>query len=114
MITKQTMVGVSVGSLAALLASMWLVVSEVQSWVGQISDNTQALAELSRDVKLSRVYDMIGDLRSERRDLRRILEARPNDRVVLDQIEEIDDEIQLLEKILDCLLTGGKDCVVSG
>jgi hypothetical protein len=57
---------------------------------------------------------MIGDLKSERRDLRRISESRPDDPVVLDQLEEVNDEIELLEKVLDCLMAGNENCVRDG
>lgn len=114
MITKSTIIGISASGFVTLIASMWLVIGEVQSWVGKIEDNTGAIAALSTDVKMARLYDMIGDLRRERRGLRRALEDRPGDDIIEDQIDDITDEIERLENILECVMEGGENCVGNG
>lgn len=114
MINKNTVVGISIGTLGSVLVGMWLLVAEVHAWVSKIEANTNAIAMLSSDVKLSRVYDMIGDLRRERRGLIRDLELQPEDRVIQQQIEDVEDEIEMLERVLDCLMAGNDNCVRDG
>ena len=52
-LTKNSVIGISVGTFFSLMAGMWLTVSEVQGYVTQITANTQAIQAIVRSCRSS-------------------------------------------------------------
>lgn len=109
-LTKNTIFGCSIGSALALIVAVWILSSEVRAWMDKIEANTSAIAMLAMTVDLRGVNDEIGDLKKELRELYRALRYDPENDLILDQIADVEDAIEELENIRDCILAGNPRC----
>jgi hypothetical protein len=102
------------GGIAAVIAAVgtwaWAATGDIHGYIQQITANTEAIQMVSTSLKLGRVNDEIADLKRERRELRRELRDDPENDLILEQIEVIDDELEELEKVRECIMKGGEVC----
>ncbi len=109
-LTKDTGVKLSIATLLAVLIWMGGASWKVFGYVQTIAANTMAIQSVSHSLKVGRISDELGDLRRERRNLKRALRTDPNDELLMDQIEEIEEEIEVLKEKLECATDGNRVC----
>jgi uncharacterized membrane protein YgaE (UPF0421/DUF939 family) len=110
MITSKTTIGVSIGSVLALASTIWLFTGKAHGYITAIEANTVAISLLATSVELARIGDDIGDIKKEIRELKRDLRHDPDNDLIIDQIEDLEDELEELEKLYSCLAAGNKVC----
>jgi len=135
MLTKNTMVGGSVGGVLAVLYGIWILTSSVNAYTAQIetntaatiantiavvpiaanttaiAENTKAIDALSTSLKLSRIDGWTSDAQRERRELKRELLADPDNELIIEQIGTLDDEIKRYGDIRKCVSDGRERCM---
>ena len=108
-LTKNSVIGISVGTFFSLMAGMWLTVSEVQGYVTQITANTQAIQAIVMSLELGRIDRQIEGLKKERRDLKRKLRVDPGNDLLLDQVDELNDSIEDSQIVRECVVDPNKE-----
>jgi len=95
----------SLGGIVAALGLIWSVTSSVVALAAQVNHNTDSVQAIVQSLELSRISDTLGDLKKDRRDLKKELRADPDSPDIeadIDEIEDsIDDAIMMKECILD-------------
>ena len=110
MITSKTTIGVSIGSVLALASSIWLFTGKAHGYITAIEANTVAISMLATSVELGRIGDDIGDIKKEVRELKRELRRDPENDLIIDQISDLEDELEELIHLYDCLADGNAVC----
>lgn len=100
---KDATVRISLGLIAALLVWVSGATWKAYGYVTTIAANTMAIQQVATSLELGRVNDEIGDLRKERRDLKRKYGRDPDNELLSEQLDEIADEIEELEHQRDCI-----------
>jgi hypothetical protein len=108
-ITKNHVIGISIGTFLSLFAGMWFTVGEVQGYITQITMNTQAIQGVVLSLELSRVDRQIEGFKKERRELKRQLRDDPGNGLLIDQIMELDDSIEDTQIIRECVVDPTKE-----
>ncbi len=109
-ITRNTVVSTSLATIVAVAWAMWLFMGDLQGYMNQIVSNTMAIQSLAKAVEVGRVSDEIGDLRREKRELKRALRKDPENDLIMDQLEDIEDSIENKTIIKACILSNQQDC----
>ncbi len=109
-LTKDTGVKLSIATLLAVLIWMGGASWKVFGYVQTIAANTVAIQSVSKSLQIGRLTDEIGDLRREKRNLKRVSRKDPTDELLKDQLVEIDDEIEVLKEKLECVTDGNRIC----
>jgi hypothetical protein len=109
-ISPDTTVKINLGLIVIILIWAFGVSWKAYGYVTAISTNSAAIQSVSTSLKVGRISDEIGDLKRERRNLSRDLRDDPQNELLADQIAEIDDEIEELERKLKCVTEGNKVC----
>lgn len=104
MITKDSVVGIGIGTLLTLVVGIWGVSTKVQGYITQISMNTQAIQSVVQSLELSRIDRQIEGFKKERRELKRTLREDPDNGLLHDQILELDDSIDDADKVRECII----------
>jgi len=104
-LNKKTIVSTSIGTLMAAAGGMWVVSGELQAAAAQIAMNTQSIQQL----ELRSVNSEIARLKTERRSLNRQARQYPNNTLLIEQLEEVQDEIDALIVVRDCMIDPTKE-----
>lgn len=104
MLTKNTMWGMSIASMMTFVGAIWISSGFIQGKIGMIEANASAIAAVVLSLDISRVDRMIEGLKKERRELRRRLRETPNNDLLHEQLEELDDAISHQETIRQCVV----------
>ena len=99
-LNKKTIVSTSIGTLMAASGALWVVAADFNTAVAQINQNTLSITSL----EIHSIDSELGSLRKEKRSLNRELREYPGDTILLEDLEEIDDEIDELSLIRECLV----------
>ena len=110
MLTSKTTIGVSIGTVMAIAVGAWTGIGTVHGWVTAIEANTSAISMLATSVELGRIGDDIGDIKKEIRALKRDLRNDPENDLIIDQIADLEDELEELIHLYDCLAEGNAVC----
>ena len=94
LITKNSVIGMSLTTLIATVLGIWSFSGKAQSYITQIGLNTQAIQAVVQSLELSRVDRQIEGLKSERREINREIRGDPANSLLLDQLDEINDSIE--------------------
>jgi hypothetical protein len=133
-IDKDTTVKVSVGILVAIIVylaqAQWAafeIIAEVHANTKltatfpaymtrqegmelMIASNATAIKEISKSNRLGRLDRDLSNRRKERRDLQRALRSDPTNELIAEQIESIQEEIDVFQRIRDCVVRDGSPC----
>ena len=105
LLNKKTIISTSVGTLMAVAVGIYTVSDKVQATVFQVAANVVSIQSL----ELRAVLKDIAYLKKEQRELNRELRGNPNDDNIIEDIEEVEDELEALELVRDCLLDPEKE-----
>ena len=106
-ISKNTVVSASLATLITIVSTIWGTAIFVQGKIALIDEAVAGVAYLTQ----KRVEDTIRSLKAEIRDLRAELRDDPDNRYVLDDIAETEDDLDYWDKVLDCMIDGKEDCI---
>jgi hypothetical protein len=116
-IGKNTVLSVSLGTLGGVAFVMWQAFGVYDGLTDSVYSNTEAtkknsqqLAEVVHSLEMSRIDRRIDNAKKELRQIERWLRDDPEDDILLDQRDDLEDEIERLDKIRDCLLAGHESC----
>ena len=110
-VSRNSVFGISLGTFFLVVGAIWVSAEKVQGYIVQIDANTVAIQLVAKSLKLGRLDDEIADLKSERRDLNRELRRDPENDLIIEQLEEIEDEIEALGLIRECVIEpNGRVC----
>ncbi|MBT8439844.1 MAG: DUF4062 domain-containing protein [Gammaproteobacteria bacterium] len=99
-LNKKTLVSTSIGTLMAAAGGLWVVAGEFNEAVAQINLNATSIKSL----EIRSIDSELASLRKERRALNRELREYPEDPVIMEDLEAVDDEITDLVLIRECLV----------
>ena len=100
LLNKKTIVSGSIGTLMALSGGIYVASEKVQAAVFQISANASSIHSL--EVRIIKAE--IALLKKEQRELRSELREDPENEYVMEDLEEVDDELEALELVRECML----------
>lgn len=109
MITKNTVVGISIGTIGGVLAFLWVAIGTVQGYMEQVDNNSKSVKQIVLSLELMRINQQIDSLQQERRSLKRQLRDDPNNDLILDQLEDIQDELKALDTLKECVTDPEKE-----
>ena len=99
-LNKKTLVSTSIGTLMAAAGGLWVVAGDFNEAVAQIQQNTLQIKSL----EIRSIDSELSGLRKEKRTINRELREYPDDIILLEDLEEVDDEIRELEGIRECIV----------
>ena len=103
-ISKNSIIGMSVSTFLGVLTALWVASGTVQGYLNQQASNTAAIAAVVLSLDISRVDRMIQALQKERRELKRRMREEPDNGLLHDQLEELNDAIEYQSKIRECVI----------
>ncbi len=109
-ISKDSSVRLSIATLLAVLIWMGGASWKVFGYVQTIAANTMAIQEVAKSLKVGRLADEIGDLKRERRGLKRDLRKDPENDILPEQIDEVEDELEDKTDKLKCVIKDIEIC----
>lgn len=115
-LTKDSVVGISLGTLVSIILVTAYAVNHTNGVETRITDafdkisvvadnankNATAIHELERAVQIQAVRGEISDLEAEERTLKRELRQDPDNDLILDQIYSVEAKIEDLKEVLRC------------
>ena len=84
----------------AAAGGLWVVAGDFNQAVAQIQQNTMHIQSL----EIRSIDSELTALRKEKRSINRELRQYPDDIILLEDLEEVDDEITELENIRECIV----------
>ena len=100
LLNKKTIVSGSIGTLMALSGGIYVASEKVQATVFQVAANSVSIQSL----EVRAIQSDIALLKKEQRELRRELRNDPENDYVLEDLEEVEDELEALELVRECML----------
>ena len=104
-ISKNTMFSASLATMISIVAGVWYGVSEVQAWVGQIATNTESISLIMKSLELRDIDGRMALAKSEERELNRELRKDPENDLIIEQLDEIEDNLEHLVLIRSCIVS---------
>jgi len=100
LLNKKTIVSTSIGTLMALSGGIYIASEKVNATVFQVAANVLSIQSL----EVRAIQSDIALLKKEERELRRELRGDPENEYILIDLEEVEDELEELELVRECML----------
>lgn len=110
MLTKNTVVGMSLATLVTFVGVVYGASVKIQSLVNQVDDNTYELAAVVKSLELSRIDRQIANAEAEIREIDRYLMDVPNNQLLIKQRAALEAEVIRLRIIRTCVVSSEGVC----